>query len=584
MAGVAAPARRRRSRAAAVLGLDLVLATAWFHQAWAAPTSSYPGSGGDPVQALSFMAWIGHAIVHGANPLLDTAINHPDGVNLMWNTSTPALAPLMAPLIALAGPVLAYNLLVTLSVALSAWCGYLAVAHFVGAPGAAIAGGLLYGFSPYLQAQALGHPDLFVAVTPPLLLILLDDILVRQHRPPVRAGVLCGLLALFQLFVAEEVLATEALLALVAVAIVALLHRDAVRPRLAHALAALGTAAAVAAPVALPALAWQFLGPGVVHGPIHPPGRYVTDPLALVLPVREWVAPLGAPSLYVDHISPNLTEATGYLGVPLLAALAAVAFRHRRRPEVRVLALVGAVALLLSLGDRLHLGGAVTAVPLPWAALQRLPLLEQVLPSRLMVHVDLIAAVLLGILLEGLLQAGRRVGRPAAAAVAVAVGVSLIPAPPGVATPERPAYFTTGAAQRIAPGSVILLLPYAEDYYDDAAMLWQVDAGLRFSMPGGYVIGSPQPVLPVDASRLSTVQWLLAVQRGRPVPLTERRRREVRAQLRRWDVDTVVIGPSDHQGDLVGALAGVLGRPPQRSGGVWVWSAVAAGIAADAAG
>src|SRR4029077_9242098 len=151
---------------------------------------------------------------------------------------------------------------------------------------------------------------------------------------------------------------------------------------------ALGVAAAVAAPLAAPALAWQFLGPGVVHGPIHPPGRYVTDAASLVVPVLQQAAPLGAAGHYVAHISANLTEATGYLGVPLIAALVFTVVRHRNRPEVRVLAVVGAVALLLSLGDRLHLDGTVTPVPLPWAWLQRLPLLEQVLPSRLMLHVD----------------------------------------------------------------------------------------------------------------------------------------------------------------------------------------------------
>ena len=203
-------------------------------------------------------------------------------------------------------------------------------------------GGVLYGFSPFMQSQALAHVHLFVALTPPLLVLLVHEVLVRRRWGVVHAGLLAGGLIVLQLFIAEEVLATELILLAVAAGLMALGHRDLVRERLPHALRVCGVALAVAAPLAAPAVLYQLLGPGVVHGVIHPAGVYVTDPVALVVPVLQELAPFGARDHYLGHISTNLTEAVGYLGVPLLAVLAVTVVRHRRRPEVRVSVMVRA--------------------------------------------------------------------------------------------------------------------------------------------------------------------------------------------------------------------------------------------------
>ena len=45
---------------------------------------------------------------------------------------------------------------------------------------AAFIGGLLYGFSPYMVGQGEGHIFLMLAPVPPVMFLLLDEILVRQ--------------------------------------------------------------------------------------------------------------------------------------------------------------------------------------------------------------------------------------------------------------------------------------------------------------------------------------------------------------------------------------------------------------------
>src|SRR5260370_30019157 len=90
----------------------------------------------------------------------------------------------LCPAAALSGRVVAYNLLITAGTALSAWFGFLAARRFVDGALACFLAGLVYGFSPGLLAQALGHPHVVVAVFPPIALLLGAEILVIRRLPP----------------------------------------------------------------------------------------------------------------------------------------------------------------------------------------------------------------------------------------------------------------------------------------------------------------------------------------------------------------------------------------------------------------
>src|SRR5260370_18263544 len=119
----------------------------------------------------------------------------------------------LCPAAALSGRVVSYTLLITAGIALSAWLGFLAARRFVYGALACFLAGLVYGFSPGLLAQALGHPHVVVAVFPPIALLLGDEILVRRRLPPVVGGALPGLAAGLQLLTAEERLAATLLIA-----------------------------------------------------------------------------------------------------------------------------------------------------------------------------------------------------------------------------------------------------------------------------------------------------------------------------------------------------------------------------------
>src|SRR5919199_3290257 len=162
---------RRWAASGAALLFYTALAFLLFWQVWTSPGHRSLGSSADPEQTMWFLGWTRFALSHQYNPLFSDFLDYPHGVNLMWNTSVLLPGALLAPVTAWQGPVVAYNLLITLSLPLSAWCAYLAIGRWVQSRTAAVVGGLLYGFSPYMMAQALAHPHMTLAFAPPLVLL-----------------------------------------------------------------------------------------------------------------------------------------------------------------------------------------------------------------------------------------------------------------------------------------------------------------------------------------------------------------------------------------------------------------------------
>jgi hypothetical protein len=573
----------------------LALAAAVFASAWAAPNSNAIGVGGDPYLAIWFMRWTPFALTHHLNPLFTDYLDYPSGVNLMWNTAAPLLGLLFWP-ITQAGPVLAYNLAETLALALSAWTAYIVFCHFVQHRIAAGLGGLLYGFSPYMMAHALGHPPLILLFTPPLMLLALHHVLIRQHRSPLLVGAGLGILGAAQLLLWEELLASEALVAVTAILWLAALNRDAIRERRRYAIRALGAAAMVFLVLAAIPLGFQFLGPRQVHGAVWPPNQFVTDLLAFIVPTRlQAIAPAAATTIS-DLFRSRIYEWSGYLGIPLLALLVYGTILYRKDRSVRLTGLLGAFVALLAMGPLINLGGRTTPIPvgllalaLPpltrdvrparlvlyvflaiWIAMTVVPIINDILPSRLTLFVFLFGGLLLALILDATLKS-RRPRRIAIVAVMTGLAVLvLVPRQPFPTTgTSSPSFFTTDAVRQIPEGSIALVAPFAYDWRLATPMLWQVQSGMRFRMPEGFA-WIPGPSYTPTPSALGDV--MTAVARGTIVPqITDDRRRAMLTDLERWHVGTILVGPMDRQDQMIGVFSDLLGRPPAFESGVYVW-------------
>lgn len=556
----------------------LYLGVAWalFHQVWSMPAHATIGVGGDSRQMIWLLGWPLHALAHGLDPWLTSTIDYPRGVNLTW-TPTPLVPALLAAPITIAwGPVVTYNVLATISPVLSAWAAYAAIGRLVRSRAGALLGGLLYGFSPFVTAHALGHLNLVMAWTPPLALLLLHELLVRRRWPAALVGVLLGLLGAAQFYTTAEVALTTALMAAIGVVllvVVALWKRAPIAP----AARRLGIAAIPAAIIGIglgaPTLLVMRYGPEAVHTGIQPANYYVTDLASVVLPDGLFaIAPSWAVALTGTFTGYPL-EWNGYVGVALLALMVATVWVWRRRALVAWSGAMALVVLVLSFGTRLHVFGVTQPVPIPWRALVVIPLFEHVLPSRLMIHFYLFAGIVLAFVVRRILD-----GRPwlpfrATSSVAVAASlVLLVPSFPIGATPAETPPFFFGAAARIPEGSVALVAPYA-DSDEILPMVWQANAGYRYRMPEGYAIRpGPGDAATFDPDPTFTGGALSTIEAGGTAPpLDGATRRSISCDVARWNVRTVIVGPMPHQEQAAATLAWALGREPEHVQGVLVW-------------
>ena len=539
------------------LFIYFLIAVALFSSTWIDPSGSLIGTPKDPKLFVWYLGWLPHELSLGHNPLFSSYLSYPSGVNLMWNTSTIFPALLLWPVTAAFGPVVAYNLLITAGLALSAWFGFLAARRFIDSELACFAAGLLYGFSPALIAQALGHPHIVVALFPPIALLLGHEILVRRRMNPVVAGAIAGVAAALQLLTGEELLAMTLLVAAISVAMLALLNRDHVRLLQPTAVKAAGAAMVSFAIIAGVPLGFQFFGPQTVSGDFQQPDVYVSDVLAFALPSN------------LIHFTGNTTENGAYIGLPLLLLFAAGLIVGRKQRWIRWTGWMTLVIVVLTLGPHLHVNGNVTPVWLPWALVAKLPLMGSALPARLMIigwlGVALVVAAIVAVAIKG--SRRWRIATGVTLITGLAVIFPSVPYPSVSAS--VPAFFRPGGGvENVEPGSVMLITPFSSKESTDA-MLWQAAANYRFRMPEGDAF-TPGPYLGPHPSFLeTTLDGMDANQQ--PVAVTPDVSSTAYFELHQHRVTTIVAGPSPGRAAIVAFWTDVIG-PPKDDGGVYLWT------------
>jgi len=592
-------------RLTAPLAAYLALAGLLFAGAWRAPSTLAVGNTVDTSLQMWFLGWTPFALSHGHNPLLTTYLDSSVGVNLMWNTAMPLLGVLVWPVTATLGPVVAYNALETAALALSAWCAFLVYRRYVGNTLAAAVGGLLFGFSPYMLAHSLGHPQLTALFIPPLIWLTLDEILVRRRWSPILMGVVLGLLGAAQLLIEEEVFAMVVLFGLAGLLLLLVLARDEARDWRRAIRAGVATALTFTVVAAFP-LAIQLFGPQrlPLGSTVRMPNSFQTDLLNFIMPSHlnalapAWVFGISR------YFPGGPTEAAAYLGIHLIALLVVTTARFSSMRPVRFAAALGVLVALLSLGPLLRVGGwgtfipaAVLAIPLPalrrflpsrflagaflagWSLLLVAPLLHNILPSRLAWCLFLMAGLLLAVFVDAAIRLPTPRRRLAGLGVVVLVLLPLLPRWPYPSIPQPiPSFFTSAAVTQIADGSVALIAPFATR--DDAtAMRWQAASGMRFRMPEGYAFVPQQRVKSQNPPPSTIQDVMIAIEDGeRTAAITSAERQQMNAELTDWRVESIVVGPMANQDTMVALFQSLLGQGPVTVGGVFLWTNVPAAL------
>jgi hypothetical protein len=480
-----------------VLALYLAGALAVTWRLWVSPASRVQV--GDPTD-VDLFAWFirysAESVAHGSLPhLVTTAMNAPRGVNLMWNTSLLLPGVLLTPVTLLAGPQVSLTVLLTLGFAGSAATMFWVLRRWSVSTWPAALGGAVYGFSPAMAASGIGHYHVQFAVLPPLIIDALLRIMTGRGRP-VRTGVWLGVLTAVQLFTGEELLLDTAVAGLVIAVVLILVNTREVAGRAASAAAGLGSAAVAALVLAGYGLWVQFHGPLTEHGSpwkvTHFRNRaaaFVTPGSNLVLHTKADAAAMAAhPSYVVEYVA--------YLGWPLLVVLLAATIRYWADRRIRVAALSCAVLEIFSLGTvQVVRGVTVPPALLPWSWLRHLPVLSQVLPDRLSILADGLAATVLAVALYLALTRAREAGggwwrRAIPVAIAVIAVLPLVPLPYQVTRVGQPPPGYRAAFSRLAlpRDARVLVLPVAYGH-QSLPLRWYAETGLPGSMNGGYFIG-----------------------------------------------------------------------------------------------
>lgn len=445
------------------------------------PGSQYVGQNDDPQIFIWSLAWWPHAILHGQNPFVTTAVWAPSGVDTAWMTSMPVLALLLAPLTLTLGPIAAYNTAAVLMPALAAWTCFLLCRRLTRAWWPSLAGGWLFGFSSYMLGHALaGHLNLTaVALIPLVALVLLSygEGRIGRRGLALRLGPLLAVQLLLSTEL-EAMLAIGLVLGLVVSAAVVPSSRAWIRTLPAPLIGSYLFAALLTAPFVYYLLA-DFQG-----APLNPFGYYVADVANFVVPTPTQLVARGWTGW--TRFRGNIGENGAFLGLPLIAIIVLYARERGRSRAGRFLLLSLAVSVLLALGPELQVDGR-KLVPLPWRAAEHVPVLDNVLSVRFTLVIALLASVLTALWAA----TSRRVWWLRAGLPLLAI-LSLLPDPMSqswATTYEIPAFFTAPQYRYcLDPGETVLPLPIADRGQAD---LWQVASGFRFRMAGGRILPNP---------------------------------------------------------------------------------------------
>ncbi len=313
----------------------------------------------------------------------------------------------------------------------------------------------------------------------------------------------------------------------------------------------------------------QFAGPRRVTEPVQDASPYAADLLGAVVPTVHQVLGTDLTTGWGgNHVA--RTAATSACRSSLLAGPARLALRSV--PVVRWAAVVGVVAWVLSLGERLHVAGTPTDVPLPFALVSALPVLHNLAAVRLSLYVVLCAALCSPSALDRLHAAGR-LRAAVALPVAALCALPLVPAWPYSYEPARtPAYFTSAAVRGVPEGSLALTFPVPR-YPASAPMLWQAEAGFRYRSVGGYVI-TPRP----DGAGTfagGVTAWERVVGQapaGRLGAVEPQVRAALLLEMEQLDARSVLVADRPGAAAVVRVVTDLLGRGPDEvTGGVSAW-------------
>lgn len=560
----------------------------------------------DQTQQIWFIGWAEYALAHLQNPFFSSWQGYPIGFNVVDVPSILALGVVFSPITALFGPVVTWNVLTHLAFVLSAFSMCLVLRRCTKWWPAAFVGGLLYGFSSCATSD-YSHLFVYFVPLPPLIFLLLYEILVRQRWRPARTGALLGVLCGAQYLISSEILVTTILMGATATVLYLVAWRRELASKWPYMKTSLMFSSLVGGLLLAYPVLFTLFGPEHLRGSPQAPISVAPLHSDLLSPfVPGFAERIGPSAVNVTISDPNFYLGTAmYLGIPLVVALVSIVVWLRRRRIVLLLGAMTVIAFIMSMGLRLYVDGHNTHIYLPSVVLEHLPFVDGLVPARFALYAALFASVILAIGLDEfhrrLTQTGwpdwlpKRVHRVAAVLVPIAlaaiVAIPQLPSGvvPTVSTPVSP-FFTSSSVASIPAGSVVLAYPYPQEWHPlsgsyevDDALLDQAVSRLRFKVVGGYswwplrnsdyASPTPPPLQPLSVQTLFDACFFGTATPAQAALLTSKDMTDdLRSFMRRHQIGTVVALPIGRYPSIVtDALTAAIGSPSHFNGAtVWL--------------
>jgi hypothetical protein len=466
-------------------------------------SQTYMGGGTDPFCYIWAIAWWPYAIAHRINPLITHALWAPVGYDLVWGTDIPGPSLLIYPITRIFGPVVSYNILCLIAPSAAAITAFVLCRYECRGFWPALLGGYIFGFSPYVLCQMLGHLFLILIFPIPLAVYVT---LLRIDGKIGRASFVIGLIAilLFQFLSSTEIFATATVFGAIALVLGFILVDRGLRLNLVGVAKEIALAYGVLSILLAPYLYYVF-APGLPTPPF-PATSYSNDLLTFAFPPPVLLIAPRLASSTAGHFfeAAPWPEQAAYLGPGLWIVISLFAWSYWQTQSGKFLVLSFVLIAIMSMGPVLHIAGE-PLVAMPWRLFNALPLMGDALPGRFGMYLFLIAAVAAAIYLarvsvslwwKALLAALSLVFiTPRLVIWHQGQGVPFA-GTPGQTNIDVPAFFRSAQYKRyLARDDNVLLLPLGEGD-SNRHLLWQAQSQFYFNTIDWFA-----PIAPPDSAR-----------------------------------------------------------------------------------
>jgi len=439
----------------------------------------FPGD--DVISFAWFLNWMPYALSHHLNPFITNYIWYPSHTNLTWSTSIPGLSFLLSPITLLFSSIFSYNFLTLLIPLLTSISFFYLVFYVTKKILPSLVGGYLFGFSSYVVAENVAHPNLSAVFVLPIIILLI----LRLHDQKISKKWFIGLtslLLIFQFLTSTELITTFLMfLSIFGLLVYLFLPKE--RQIIKKIVIYFFWSGVIALILLSPVIYYLIIGYKNVPKVINSPLFYSADLLNFIIPTPMNLLGSKFFQSISSHFTGNYAEQSVYIGLPALIIILDYFKSFWSKNLTKVLVVLLAIISLFSLGQVLQINGIQTNLTMPWNLFVNLPILRNVLPTRFGLYVDFIIALVIGLWL-----AKTKYKNYTKIIVVTIILIFSLPTIPSIT--QWPDYSNLNYSKNISSiikipkQTSVLVLPYS---WQGPGMYLQLESKMNFKLQDAYV-------------------------------------------------------------------------------------------------